>query len=250
VGIGMMAINLGAVYDGLAAHAWSDVQLAEIERELARIDYLAAYSRNMRGECLLMVHAYGEMEGNRFRITAPNQGAAPIYFASGWADLLKKQVTDFQLTQIGYFHLEERRVDASGITQFMEAAQAKSGWQPFSIWTIFGEASGPVIAAAEKYSQMQVRIDETRIACALERYRLAHSAYPTGLDALAPQCIDAVPHDVMNGEPYHYRLNGDGTYLLYSVGWNQRDDGGVEAKKDNGPVRDYEHGDWPWAMPR
>jgi hypothetical protein len=251
VGIGMTAINLAAVYDGLAAHAWSDAQLEEIERELARLDFLAAYPRDMRGECLLMLHAYGEMEGNRFRITAPNQGVPPVYFTSGWFDLLKTQMADFELTQIGYFHLEERRVDAPGINRFMDDAQPQPGWNSFSIWSILsGVAAGPIIAAAEKYSEMQVWVDEARIACALERYRLAHGAYPARLDALAPEFIDAVPHDVMNGEPYHYRLNADGTFLLYSVGWNQRDDGGVEVKKDNGPSRDYLQGDWPWPMPK
>jgi len=250
VGIGMTAINLAVVYDGIAAHAWSDVQLKEIEQELARLDFLAAYPRDMRGECLLMLHAYGEMEGNRFWITAPNQGVPPIYFASGWFDLLKTQMADFQLTQIGYFDLEERRVDVPGINRFLDLTQTQTGWHPFSVWSIFSVAAGPITSAAEKHSEMQVWVDEARIACALERYRLAHGAYPAALDALAPQFIEAVPHDVMNGEPYHYRLNADGTYLLYSVGWNQRDDGGVEVKKENGVSRDYLQGDWPWPMPK
>jgi hypothetical protein len=48
----------------------------------------------------------------------------------------------------------------------------------------------------------------------------------------------------MNGEPYHYRLKPDGTFLLYSVGWNQKDDGGKVGRKD-GAV-DHLEGDWPW----
>ncbi len=90
-----------------------------------------------------------------------------------------------------------------------------------------------------------------RIACALERYRLAQGKYPATLDALAPQFIDAVPRDVMNGEAYHCRLNADGTFLLYSVGWNQSDDGGrVVFKKDAPNTFDDEQGDWVWPSPR
>jgi hypothetical protein len=123
-----------------------------------------------------------------------------------------------------------------------EAAHA--WWTPWSFWYAL---SAPVMSgASSKYAQAQVWADEARIACALERYRLAHNAYPAALDALVPACIDALPHDVMNGEPYHYRLNADGTFLLYSVGWNQRDDGGVEVTEDKSPRRDYTKGDWVW----
>jgi hypothetical protein len=103
--------------------------------------------------------------------------------------------------------------------------------------------------ATSTFSKMQVWVDETRIACALGRYRLAHGVYPMTLDALAPAYIDALPHDIMNGELYHYRLNADGTFLLYSVGWNQVDDGGkVVMKQDNPNLQDYTQGDWVWPM--
>jgi hypothetical protein len=93
-------------------------------------------------------------------------------------------------------------------------------------------------------------IDEVRIACALERYRLAHGAYPGSLDALVPTCIDALPCDPINGQAYHYRIRSDGTFLLYSVDWNQKDDGGTSSLSllrsakpgDSSPG----NGDWVW----
>jgi hypothetical protein len=36
-----------------------------------------------------------------------------------------------------------------------------------------------------RLARLQVGIDEARIACALERYRIAHRAYPDSLQALA-----------------------------------------------------------------
>jgi len=52
----------------------------------------------------------------------------------------------------------------------------------------------------------------------------------------------------MNGQAYHYKLQPDGTYLLYSVGWNLVDDGGKVAYKPNDPAHAFnrEHGDWVW----
>jgi len=56
---------------------------------------------------------------------------------------------------------------------------------------------------------------------------------------------------IMNGQPFHYQFHPDGTYLLYSVGWNQTDDGGkIAYKKDNPKVMDYDEGDWVWPMPK
>ena len=109
----------------------------------------------------------------------------------------------------------------------------------------------PLTNAQKKFAESQVLNDQTLIACGLERYQLTHFAYPATLDALVPACIDELPHDIMNGEPYHYRLNADGTFLLYSVGWNQTDEGGkVVYKQDNPRAIDYEQGDWVWPTPQ
>ncbi len=85
------------------------------------------------------------------------------------------------------------------------------------------------------------------MACALERYRLAHGNYPETLDALAPQFIAAVPHDIINGQPLHYRRTEDGNFVLYSVGWNEIDDGGKIVFSKGGRV-DTEKGDWVWRQ--
>jgi hypothetical protein len=87
-----------------------------------------------------------------------------------------------------------------------------------------------------------------RTAVALERYRLAHGEYPETLDALAPQFIEKVPHDVVGGQPLHYRRTPDGQFVLYSVGWNETDDDGEVVLKKDGAV-DISNGDWVWRYP-
>ncbi len=57
----------------------------------------------------------------------------------------------------------------------------------------------------KKFAYAQSSVDLARTAIALERYRLAHGDYPESLDALAPQFIEKVPHDVIGGGPLHYR---------------------------------------------
>ena len=41
-----------------------------------------------------------------------------------------------------------------------------------------------------------------------------------------------------------FQPQSDGRNLLYSVGWNQKDDGGVPG---TGP-RPLESGDWTWSL--
>jgi len=84
-------------------------------------------------------------------------------------------------------------------------------------------------------------------ACALERYRLAHGRYPDTLAVLVPQHLAAVPNDVIDGQPLRYRREGADGFILYSIGWNMKDDGGQVAwgSKENKWVDDRA-GDWVW----
>jgi hypothetical protein len=63
-------------------------------------------------------------------------------------------------------------------------------------------------------------------AIALKRYRMKNGTYPPDLSALAPDFLAEPPRDYINGQSLHYRLNADGTYLLYSVGTDGKDNGG------------------------
>ena len=90
--------------------------------------------------------------------------------------------------------------------------------------------------------------NEAFVACALERYRLEQSQYPKALDALVPQFAEQLPYDIVAGQPLKYRLTGDGQFVLYSVGWNEKDDGGqLVLNKDGRP--NSEQGDWVWRYP-
>lgn len=73
----------------------------------------------------------------------------------------------------------------------------------------------------------------------LERHRLAHGGYPETLDALVPQYLEKVPHDIIGGRPLKYSRTPEGKYHLYSIGWNEKDDGGIPGASDT-------EGDWVW----
>ena len=104
--------------------------------------------------------------------------------------------------------------------------------------------------AEQATAHNQTLVNEAQIVCALERYRLAHGEFPGTLDALVPQFIEKLPHDLIGGQPLIYRRTNDGKFLLYSIGWNETDDGGqdVSSKTPNGGI-DFTKGDWVWQYP-
>jgi hypothetical protein len=102
----------------------------------------------------------------------------------------------------------------------------------------------------QKAALAQSQVDMAMVACALERCRLAQGQYPEDLNALVPRFAAALPHDIINGQPLKYRRSENGRFILYSVGWNEKDDGGVvAASKDNPLTQDQLQGDWVWQYP-
>ena len=63
-------------------------------------------------------------------------------------------------------------------------------------------------------------------AIALKRYELRRGHPSPNLIALTPEFLSQVPIDPMSGKPLCYRLNPDGTFVLYSTGEDGKDDGG------------------------
>jgi hypothetical protein len=64
-------------------------------------------------------------------------------------------------------------------------------------------------------------------AVAIRRLQLTKGRLPGELDELVPDYLGAVPKDPYNGHPLHYALR-DGEIIIYSVGRNLVDDGGLD----------------------
>lgn len=84
----------------------------------------------------------------------------------------------------------------------------------------------PAVGAAleaEERSVMQRQL--TELGFSLAAYRADHGEYPSRLADLLPKYAEAIPGDVFSGADLIYRSNS-GSFLLYSVGRNETDDGG------------------------
>ncbi|MEM6392338.1 MAG: hypothetical protein AAF797_06155 [Planctomycetota bacterium] len=79
--------------------------------------------------------------------------------------------------------------------------------------------------------------ERLRVAAALTLHRIDHGLYPQQLNALVPHYLEELPTDRYDGRPLTYKPSEDGkTYLLYSVGPDGEDDGGLDDLTDGDRV--------------
>ena len=277
VSAGMFSIAGECVFDGLAHHDWSDVQLERLDHLLAGVDFLSVYRFAIRSEAAVSVANLDYFRDVRptdmalmLEIVPSTSPSLAVFYTfldehwrggyalwpRGWYDENKARVANAILNLADLADDRTQRVNIGALGELREKANQLGPLRAFWPGRVFVTAVAPERwNALREFSSLQVMVDEMRLACALERYRLKYQAYPAALTALIPQDLPMLPRDVITGRDYHYRLRPDGTYLLYSVGWNQRDDGGMIAyepdRRNSNPKKiDYDHGDWVWPMPK
>jgi len=89
----------------------------------------------------------------------------------------------------------------------------------------YGYRQGPGLIRRAAESETARRLAVT--ALALERFRLRNGIYPGSLEELRPDFMAAIPIDFMDGKPLRYRLLKNAEFVLYSVGLDCVDDGGM-----------------------
>jgi|GEM_PF-1404943 len=78
------------------------------------------------------------------------------------------------------------------------------------------------------WRQALARFMVSRVAIALELFRLEHGEYPRGLDELVPEFLETMPLDPFTEKQLIYRPDEGDPFLLYSIGRNGFDDNGAE----------------------
>jgi hypothetical protein len=195
----------------------------------------------------------------------PNHASSPLanlfgrVAPRGWYHLEQLSYCQlFQLQLNGAFDTDEKQVFPKQIESNANALyQALAGGNSVAIICTRHQFLTAIILPAlskipPKAAAVQTATDEAATTCALERYRLANGQFPETLEALVPRFISQLPNDVISGESYKYHFTHDlpsqgsgassGQFVLYSVGWNETDDGGVPGQT----LFDDKQGDWVW----
>jgi hypothetical protein len=252
VRISTTSIDLQPIWESLAKHEWSDEQLAVLDSDLGKMDLLADYGLAMRGERVMAIASFENQRRTREMISdTENDGLVTNSLAlMSNAYFYQNELNYSRASQqwiLSLVDTNSRVFSPATLQRANDEINAElKHYSPYKIQALAAIQS--LSSIIKKVCVIQTSIDLARVACALERYRLAHNEYPETLEVLAPQFMAQIPHDIINGQPLNYRRETDGRFVLYSVGWNEKDDGGKTVLGQNGVVK-WQDGDWVWQYP-
>ncbi len=244
-------LGLAVTWEALQAPGWSEEQLAATQLDWEAMDLVAAFEQGIAGERAVGVAIFAQMraispgEQVKFLTTGIVGGKVPLastvkdYFeqfvvmplwkANSEADEMlflkhyQKTRETFRSMQSGTPAIEiDRQLKAN------EAELNAAFGQPLARYRYL--VSSHVIPNFSRAASVCIRHETQRrltiTAIALKRFRQRSESFPTELGALVPHFLSAVPIDPMSAKPLRYQLNADGSFTLYSVGEDGRDDGG------------------------
>lgn len=243
VRLAILTMAVQPAWEGLARHQWNEAQLQELQKLLSGVHLLDDYGVAMRGERAFNNEMTAIEIAGRFPAVAGVEikpSSMPVFRGLFYQNQLV-------LNRLYQTHILPA-VDpaAHRVHPEMCSTNALAGaLGRVTPYNIFAQLSALALTRpAARFAWTQTLLDEANIACAIERYRLTHARYSDSLDQLAPQFIDKLPPDIIGGQPMHYQRASDGSFVLYSIGWNGTDDGGVTD-----PKAYVEKGDWVWKYP-
>lgn len=254
INVAIHGLYVATVQDGLQRHAWQGPQIETIQRQLREVDLAPWVSAAMHME---QVHL--AFIGQRYSFRQIMDPGATFGWGSrhkpwwekllshkydliprGWMYQNTKYAVALEQTLLDAFDPANKLVNPRKFEEANDCLIASfDHWHPFQYLAAI--AIPNFTKAMQTCAFNQTLANQAQIACALERFKLVHGAYPETLDALAPQFIEKIPVDIIGGQPLPYRRTDDGKFLLYSVGWNETDDGGTP-----GTLAEVKKGDWVW----
>lgn len=233
----MLARSLQPLWEGLSQRAWSASEIASIQEELQKLDFLADYTNAVRRTVLAHIDIWRKIPDNPTgRLSLPVTDAGYMQ-ASGWE--LQPRAWWFenclQLHAAGEHAVaqidsETGRIYSKPNWSLLNGLPLDSvsrellqqGW-----WS--GANPGSI-------SFIQTSLNQAILACALERFRLNHAIYPQTLDELVPCLLASIPRDPISGRHMIYQQFSGTNFCLRGVGPNALDD-----------RRSKTSDDWLWA---
>ena len=258
INVAITGVYVATVQEGFRLHAWQEPQLAAIQKQLNQVDLLPWILRALRmkqcyiaylGENLSFRFIFGDNNriwGNAKKQAWYEQLLSYRYdlIPHGWLYQNLKFSTELDQSMIDSCDFTDGRIHPRAMENANNNLEKQIKHRsPFRYLAAI--AMPNYTKAMQTAAYNQTLANQAQIVCALERFKLAHGNYPATLSELMPEFIEKIPHDIVGGEPLHYQRTADGKFLLYSIGWNETDDGGVIAKDKSGSENKTQ-GDWVW----
>jgi hypothetical protein len=233
----MIRCALGGLYlevveEGFARSLWHGQNLAPLQDRLVEMEFIPSFVESItESERAAMCYLLEQLVIGQYTMKYLSGGnrfleQLIVFLPSGW--VRRNQVLGAQLFQqcTNIFDIDPPRfhprknVEVAAALNQAVATRRSHNFLAASFIPNFSRAS---IAVAKTHARRSHAI----LACAMERHRGENGEYPPSLSSLVPRFLSTIPSDIISGQPLVYRKTAPREFILYSVGENEIDDGGV-----------------------
>ena len=269
----LASIAFNATWLALHTPGWSDSQLARLQKLWEEQEFLTPMTRALEMERAIMVMTFEQMResgvdaadlfglvqggglgaGSAGTNAFNSVGQFIDYLGEHHEELLLRNVmlpvwqfTWSKQDELNYLKLMQRLIDGG-----RSAARERSS-QPNTkavrevtekIKGIRGLGRLRHLLTSQTLSEMektlqrslvvQVQREMVLAAIALQRYELRHGNPAADLPALVPEFLREVPWDYFAAAPLRYQPGGRDQFVLYSIGPDEKDDGGNASREES-----------------
>ena len=240
IDVAIEGVHLVAIKDGVRLQVWREPQLSVLVKQLGETDLLPGVKNAFNTEVAAVSHTFENTRAADMVSWPEHQRRSAIYdlLPRGWVDqnlVVYARIMELLIDSVESTspRVVPHKIDQAGEVMFAAISR-------FSPYNFLARVAIPnMLKASQRATLNQTTINQAQIVCALERYRLAQGEYPTTLESLVPDYMSQIPRDLIGGQPPRYRRTEDGRFLLYSIGWSEKDHGGQAGA-------DEMNGDWVW----
>lgn len=246
INVAVVGVYTDVIGDGLQMHAWQEPQLVELQKQLSEINVMIPVAVAFETEPAASTRALETLPSQKLLSAFERHGDWLRLAPHGWIFQNIANDVPFYYARKDAFDVLQKRVKPEILKENSRRLEKFVAHK--SPFRIFAAVLIPNInKAAQTTARNQNSVNEALIACALERYRIANGSYPDSLDATVPKFMVKLPNDIVTSEAMKYQRAGD-SFVLYSIGWNEKDDGGITPATMINGQPDPDTGDWVWQF--
>lgn len=281
--IAIAAMAVPVTWDVLQSPNITDAQLAQLQNDWNALDFVQGDENALEMERVMGLMSVSKWrtsnkamkqvmdEGRRPETESPfdeAKDAVQIFMWRYWwsypdelcrikyQEVLLKTARDAKTNhsfQIVLQH-QTKELDALLPSKAKDSSSSSSGDSSLDMHNMLSQSAASLSATSRRLMAVEAARQITITAIALKRYQLKHGNYPPDLSSLVPEFVPDVPFDPVDGQPLRYRPRADGTFLLYSIGENGKDDNGSPSLERGVQITSMywlnEYAlDWVWPQP-
>lgn len=242
VRVSILAIDSRSLNDYLKEGSISEVQAKQLFSTLASIDVNHGYIRALQGERAYFIYRMNAPYNSIFYPSSAEEDPDCIIPEMIIGYVYEKAM--FKADAAAYIHFMGEQIKIIPLSYKELNSKHVYDESDIPFYAILTRILAPVQSDARRH-MANAQLAGDQIILALQAYKERYGTYPQSISELKGKLGWKLPKDTYSDKDFLYRRQGKG-FILYSVGPNMKDDGGVQRSKKYFDYR--ETGDFVWTM--